>query len=140
MFMFAEQSHAKVLRSVTPFTTLKGVKLQTSDVILAIDQAIEGYEREVKRLRDARAQLVADASFEADADKSIGQVLMDALKTGPKTVKQIHQLVAAKGKIAQYHTVSSMVNYYFRRKYIKRVGKGTYALAEKSDVSKLAHE
>lgn len=134
-----------LLRSFTPDHTLKGVNNEIPSILLFMDQTIEKKEEELARLRRARAELAAapdrrrlkqtapapEATVEDSADSSIGELLMGALREeGPLTVKQIHQWVTAHGKIAQYHTVSSIVGYYNKKKYIKRVAVGTYAVAD----------
>ena len=132
-----------LLHGFTPSINLKGVNNEIPSILLFMDQAIEKYEEELARIRRARAELAAgpdrrhkrkqNLPSNGNEIESIGELLMNALLAeGPLTVKQIHRWVTASGKIAQYHTVSSMVNYYHRKKYIKRVRHGTYALADAS--------
>jgi hypothetical protein len=126
------KNHSKTpLQCFTPESRLKGVNNEIPSIILFMDQAIEKYEEELARLRKARAELATRPDRKSRATESIGELLMSALREqSPLTVKQIHEWVSAKGKIAQYHTVSSMVNYYFRKEYIKRIAPGTYAIAD----------
>lgn len=139
------KNHSRpLLCSQTTDHTLKVVNNEIPSMLLFMDQAIERYEEELARIRRARAELAngpdrrhrkqapsngAENDAESHAFKSIGELLMDALREeGPLTVKQIHRWVTAHGKIAQYHTVSSMVGYYNKKKYIKRVAVGTYEI------------
>jgi|GEM_PF-1983156 len=144
------KNHSRpLLRSFTSEHTLNDVNNEIPSMLLFMDQAIEKYEEELARIRRARAELAAGpdrrhrkqtspdgkgdsaAAQESPYDTgSIGELLMDALRIkGRLTVKQIHEWVTAHGKIAQYHTVSSMVGYYNKKKYIKRVAVGTYEIA-----------
>lgn len=137
------------LHSFTFDHSLNDVNNEIPSMLLFMDQAIEKYEEELARIRRARAELAAGpdrrhrkpTSSNGNVDEgsvqgspydtgSIGELLMDALRTrGRLTVKQIHEWVTAHGKFAQYHTVSSMVGYYNKKKYIKRVAVGTYEIA-----------
>ncbi len=135
-----------LLPFLTPDRRLKGVNNPIPSIVLFIDQAIEDHEQELVRLRKARADLVnvpdkrvnrvvaangnKDSASQQPAE-SIGELLVEALRAnGSLTVKQIHHWITTRGKLAKYHTVSSMVNYYLRQKYIKRVAHGTYAIAD----------
>jgi hypothetical protein len=139
------------LPSLTPDHRIKGVNNHIPSIVLFIDQAIEEHEQELVRLRKARADLVHvpdrsvnnrviqipangknGALVAGKQTESIGDLLIEALTTnGSLTVKQIHQWIISRGKLAKYHTVSSFVNYYLRKEYIKRVAYGTYALGDK---------
>jgi hypothetical protein len=147
-------SHSRhLLPSLTPDRTLQGVNNEIPSIVLFIDQTIKSYEDELTRLRKARAELVSPdgrrngnnkgrqipASGDGLLAESIGELLIEALGVrGSLTVKQIHEWITAKGKFAKYHTVSSMVNYYYRQKYIKRIAVGTYVLGDKSPPIKRA--
>jgi len=135
-----------LLPFLTPDHSVKGVNNEIPSILLFMDQTIEKLEEELARLRRSRAELATapdrrrlvkhpasnqNGTGKDTTDQSIGELLMEALrKNGSLTVKQIHQWVTASGKIAQYHTVSAMVSYYFKQKYIKRVSHGTYAIAD----------
>lgn len=139
------QSHA--------FSTVPSVQNELTSIARFLDQTILKLERELARARKARAALDESESepiwISAEGNSlhsphgssnqrkagprktgSLGDHLMTVLrKEGPLTVKTIHERVSARGKIVGYHTLSSMVNYYYRRGYILRTGKGTYAVA-----------
>ena len=130
-----------LLQSLTPDHNLKGVNNEIPSIVLFIDEAIKNYEQVLVRLRKARAELVSAPDGRQnnkgkqadDVTESIGVLMMEALrKNGSLTVKQIHQWITARGKLAKYHTVSSMVNYYLRQGYVKRVAHGIYAIADES--------
>jgi hypothetical protein len=136
---------SRLLPFFTPDRIVEGVNNEIPSILLFMDQTIEKKEEELARLRRARAELAAApdrrrlkrpaptqvATPDDSADSSIGKLLMEALRqNGSLTVKQIHEWVLASGKIAQYHTVSSMVGYYNKKKYIKRLSHGIYAIAE----------
>jgi hypothetical protein len=144
--MMAKTPLAPLLPSLTPSGTLKGVNNEIPSILLFMDETIEKLEEELARLRRSRAELAAapdrrrlakqvapnqNQKATNTTDSSIGELLMEALrKNGSMTVKQIHRWVTASGKIAQYHTVSAMVSYYFKHGYIKRVSHGIYAVAD----------
>jgi|SRR5215469_11783782 len=130
----------------------KGVNNEIPSILLFIEQAIEKTEEELARLRKAHADLSAapdrrrlgrqapsnSDGKETSTNLSIGKLLMEALsKNGPLTVKDIHRYVTASGKIAQYHTVSAMVSYYFKQNYIKKLSHGLYAIADESRSSQV---
>jgi hypothetical protein len=144
-----------LLTTLTSFGTLDNVQTDTLSLVRFIDQTILKHEKEIAKLRKARAVLVVRDTEpqhpqELDTDgialpdrdgpwkpDSIGGHLMAVLQQErqPIGMKTIHEKISARGKLVEYHTLTSMVAYYMRRGYVARTGPNKYRIAPAPEVT-----
>jgi len=141
-----------LLTVITSLDTLSSVQSETLSLVRFIDTTILKHEREIAKLRKARAVLVAREDTAPDGPEldvsavaapavtvgrarkadSIGDHLMTILQgeNKPLAMKTIHEKISARGKLVEYHAMTSMVAYYVKRGYVERIGPNKYQIAK----------
>jgi hypothetical protein len=125
------------LTSSSNFVPVQHPELRSAAKFL--DATIRNLREELRKAENARAAL-EDKTPPATKPMvlagrprqqgSTGDHLMKILcDGGPLSVKEIQDRILAKGKMIEYHALSSMVSYYQKRGYIRRTGPGIYEVA-----------
>ncbi|MFZ0677353.1 hypothetical protein [Candidatus Binatus sp.] len=139
------------LTNLTTSAKVSRVQSDSLSLVRFIDQSILKLEKEIAKMRKARAVLTAkdtgpqDESALTTANEaevkivanparktdSIGAHLIAVLREDgrPLAMKTIHERISARGKLAEYHALSSMVAYYVKRGYVVKAGPNKYQIA-----------
>lgn len=135
---------------ITTSVKVYRVQSDTLSLVRFIDQSLLKHEREMAKLRRARAILVArDAGPQDESEPpaseavvnglanparkpdSVGNHLMSILQNEhePLSMKTIHEKISERGKLVEYHTMTGMVRYYVKKGYVLRIGPNKYQIA-----------